>query len=51
MDNDFILYIRERRAGMSVSLWAYTESCDGRPCSGDCDLCGKAEEDEEEEDG
>ena len=24
---------------MSVSLWAYTESCDGKPCPGDCDNC------------
>lgn len=37
---------------MSVSKWAYTpEKCDGDTCVGDCDLCGKAEEEEEEEDG
>lgn len=24
---------------MSVSLWAWTEECDGRICVGDCDLC------------
>lgn len=32
---------------MSVSLWAYTESCEGRPCPGDCDNCGRAEDEEE----
>lgn len=37
---------------MSVSLWTYDpEKCDCKPCCGDCDLCGKAEEEEEEEDG
>ena len=34
---------------MSVSLWAYTESCDGKPCPGDCDNCGRAEDEEEED--
>lgn len=30
---------------MSVSLWAYIpENCDGDFCIGDCDLCGKAED-------
>lgn len=24
---------------MSVSLWAWTEQCEGRPCPGDCDNC------------
>ena len=24
---------------MSVSLWRYTEQCEGRPCPGDCDCC------------
>ena len=24
---------------MSVSLWRYTERCEGRPCPGDCDVC------------
>lgn len=24
---------------MSVSLWRYTEQCEGRPCPGDCDEC------------
>ena len=34
---------------MSVSLWAYEPSiCDGNACPGDCDLCSKAFEDEEE---
>lgn len=33
---------------MSVSLWAYTpDKCDGDICVGDCDLCGKAEEEED----
>ena len=36
---------------MSVSLWAYEPSkCDGNVCVGDCDLCSKADE-EEENDG
>ena len=35
---------------MSVSKWAYTpEKCDGKPCVGDCDLCSKAYEDDDEE--
>lgn len=25
---------------MSVSLYRWTEACDGQPCVGDCDLCG-----------
>lgn len=33
---------------MSVSKWAWRESCDGDYCPGDCDYCRKAEEDEEE---
>ena len=28
---------------MSVSLWRYSESCDGKPCCGDCDECGEEE--------
>lgn len=24
---------------MSISKWRYTEECNGRPCSGDCDHC------------
>lgn len=35
---------------MSVSKWAWTEECDGRVCTGDCDLCSWEEEEEEEED-
>ena len=32
---------------MSVSKWAYSpEKCDGDYCPGDCDNCGKAEEEE-----
>lgn len=30
---------------MSVSLYRWTEACDGKPCPGDCDMC------EVEEDG
>lgn len=30
---------------MSVSLWRYTEDCNGNPCPGDCDLCEKNLED------
>ena len=30
---------------MSVDLWAYIpQKCDNQPCPGDCDVCGKAEE-------
>lgn len=30
---------------MSTSKWAYEpEFCDGQPCPGDCDLCGKADD-------
>lgn len=29
---------------MSVSLWRYTEDCNGNPCPGDCDLCNKEPE-------
>lgn len=25
---------------MSCSKWRWTKACDGRPCPGDCDLCG-----------
>lgn len=32
---------------MSVSLWRWTEECDGRFCVGDCDLCTCEEEDED----
>ena len=33
---------------MSCSKWAYEpEYCDGEPCPGDCDLCGKAQENED----
>lgn len=30
---------------MSVSLWRYTESCDGGFCPGDCDQCSRNEVD------
>ena len=36
---------------MSCSLWRYEESCEGRPCPGDCDLCSyEGEENEEDTD-
>ena len=28
---------------MSVSLWRWTEECEGKPCCGDCDECGYGE--------
>ena len=31
---------------MSCSLWRWTKDCDGQPCPGDCDVCGKEEEDD-----
>lgn len=34
---------------MSVSLWRWSEECDGRICVGDCDLCGYEESEEEDE--
>lgn len=34
---------------MSVSLWAYTESCEGKPCPGDCDNCNKPEEEDDDD--
>lgn len=35
---------------MSVSKWAYTpEKCDGKPCVGECDICPKRYEEEEED--
>lgn len=39
---------------MSVSMWSYRpEVCDGGGCPGDCDLCDKPKnmEDEDEESG
>jgi len=24
---------------MSVSKWAWTEECEGKPCCGECDIC------------
>ena len=30
---------------MKKQSWKYTERCDWRPCPGDCDLCGYAEDD------
>lgn len=36
---------------MSCSLWRWTPECDNDLCVGDCDLCNKdAEEEEEDED-
>ena len=34
---------------MSVSLWRYTEACEGDFCCGDCDLCEKNTEEEEKD--
>lgn len=31
---------------MFCSKWRWTEACDGRPCPGDCDLCGYFPEEE-----
>ena len=31
---------------MSVSLWRWSEECDGRACPGDCDGCTENEETE-----
>ena len=36
----------EQEEIMSCSLWRWTKDCDGKPCPGDCDVCGKEEEDE-----
>ena len=37
---------------MSVSLWSYREGiCDGGGCVGDCDLCDKPKNIEEEDEG
>lgn len=33
---------------MSVSLYRWTEACEGRECPGDCDLCHENEEDEDD---
>lgn len=44
-------YIFPRKENnMSVDLWSWTERCDGDYCPGDCDLCRKADEVEEETD-
>ena len=32
---------------MSVNKWRYTPECDKDYCPGDCDECGKNEEEEE----
>lgn len=29
-----------KEQAMSVSLYRWTEACDGQPCVGDCDKCG-----------
>lgn len=29
---------------MSVSLWRWSEDCEGVPCVGDCDLCDRNRE-------
>ena len=30
---------------MSVSLWRWSEKCEGKPCPGDCDECGEEDDD------
>ena len=46
---DSVSYSGSDRGGvsriMSVSLYRWTEKCDGRPCAGDCDLCKEIEQD------
>lgn len=34
---------------MSVSKWAWREECDNDYCPGDCDICPKKDESEEDE--
>jgi len=34
---------------MSCSLYRWTEACDGQPCPGDCDVCDKNMEDDDEQ--
>lgn len=35
---------------MSVSLWAYDpDKCEGNVCPGDCDICHKWEDDDDNE--
>lgn len=29
---------------MSVSLWRWSEECEGKPCPGDCDECGERDD-------
>ena len=36
---------------MSVSKWRWTESCDGKPCCGECDLCTEGDEEDDGDDG
>lgn len=33
---------------MSVSLYRWNESCDGQPCPGDCDVCPRNREEEDD---
>lgn len=33
---------------MSVSLWRWSEACEGKPCCGDCDECGEEDDGKEE---
>ena len=32
---------------MSVSLWRWSERCEGKPCCGDCDECSIDEGDDD----
>lgn len=36
---------------MSCSLYRYSESCDGRQCVGDCDICDYYPDEEDEDIG
>ena len=32
-----------------MSLWKYTEACEGDLCIGDCDKCDRRDDDEDEQ--
>lgn len=32
-----------------MSLWKYTQACEGNLCIGDCDKCNRRDEDEDEQ--
>ena len=33
---------------MSVSMWAWTEACENEMCCGECDLCSKRYEEDDD---